>query len=319
MKLKLGLIGLGNQMQENLLPALCEIDEAEIYTAYSRDPIKANEIAEKYKIKKVARTTDEVFETCDAIIVSATPEVHLHYIKKATQLGRAIFVEKPPVESLEQYDELRKIIKEKNTPVAFGFNFKYADFYKYLIEQTNDFHNVQFMKIKSYAAKPDAAMWSCSGILESSLLAIHIHAIEMLCYSFNSTTVQIQSDTIWLSDTKFILTILVKFDNGRNGVLELSNISNRFEFDVECASDTEVWRCNDFNKIEYSRNDNDGDTINRKSRVIYEVPFLRGGFERTGYQGELAEFAKRAKKRENNWREINNLRNVYQIIKEVTK
>jgi hypothetical protein len=141
----------------------------------------------------------------------------------------------------------------------------------------------------------------------------------MLCYSFNSKIGQIQSEIVWLSESKFVLNISIRFVNNKIGILELSNISNRFEFSVECANDKEIWRCDDFNKIEYFRNDISDDKVSQKSRAVYEIPFLRGGFGRTGYKTELEGFAKRIKLCENNWREIDNLETVYQIIKEVTK
>ena len=49
--LKLGLLGLGNQMQENLLPAILENGNIEISAIKSRDLTKAQGIAKKYNLR----------------------------------------------------------------------------------------------------------------------------------------------------------------------------------------------------------------------------------------------------------------------------
>ena len=319
--LKLGLLGLGNQMQENLLPAILENGNIEISTIKSRDLTKAQGIAKKYNFKNIAKTDDELFSSIDALIVSATPNVHLEYIEKSSKNNKAIFVEKPPFYSLKQYEKMVNLIEKYQTIISFGFNFKYSDFYKLLLQKTNDFDQTNFIKIKSYAAKPNSPFWDCKNIIDSSLLAIHIHAIELLCYSINSTIVDIKKELCWINDTKFVLTILVKFQNQKIGLLELSNASNKFEFSIECINDKEIIRCEDFNKIEFIKTvaNKNLTKVAKKSYISYDVPFLNSGFGRTGYKNEIEDFINRIKTKQNNLREIKNLKNVYKIIEETIK
>ena len=314
--IKIGLIGLGNQSQENLIPAIVETRGLCLYAISSRDYQKAKTISEQYSIQHILNP-DEIFKQCDAIAICATPEVHYNYLLNYSKYRKPIFVEKPPAYNSLELQTLLKTVEDYSTIVSFGLNFKYSAFYKKISLETNDFEDVNYIRIKSYASKPNHTLWNCKTILESSLLASHIHAIDMLCYTTNSKVSKVNYQITWLSPTKYILNIFIYFENKKMGLLEFSNAYNRFKYEFECIGKNGGAESIDFNLIKtYSLKPNTG-TMITKSYTNYEEPFLHGGYERTGYKTQFEVFVKKINSNKNDTREINSLIEVYNIIEEI--
>lgn len=296
-KLRLGIIGPGNHAQENLLPAIRNVKSLEIYAIQSRNKFNAHQIAEEYQASRVLVTDDPAEllndEKCDALVVSATPQVHQDILQRAIQKGKPVFVEKPPTADLKSLMAIKdKLVSKAEQPVIqFGFNFRYSDFYTQVEEMKQATGAIQYMKIKSYAAKPDTAMWHYDSVLASSLYAVHIHAIEMLCYTLGQLD-DFKSSILWLDESKYVLTIMCSFANNKMGMLELSNASNRFEYDVECIDgDRNILRSEGFNHMTVFGPDfNEVNSYKPKSFITYNIPFLRGGFDRTGYSRQFEFF-----------------------------
>ena len=177
----------------------------------------------------------------------------------------------------------------KNNVIQFGFNFRHSDMFIKLQEEM-ELDEIKYLHITSYAAKPQSRMWNCRTVLESSLLASHIHAIEMVCYILGEIK-EISRKISWIDDKRFIGTILLKNKEGRVGVIDISNLHNKFEFNLESVdSKNKHFIAQNFNHIETY--DDVFIDKNNKSNISYDIPFLRGGFSRTGYSREFDNFAK---------------------------
>jgi predicted dehydrogenase len=324
-KLQIGIIGPGNHAQENLLPALNNIQGIELYAVQSRDKDRAEAIADQYHIPHAIATDDLSMlltdKSCDGVVVSATPLIHQGMLRTAIQTGKPIFVEKPPAADLTALETIRDLLFANTKPpvMQFGFNFRFSDFYRQIEQMKSTSGSIKCMRIKSYSAKPDSAMWHYDDLLISSLYAIHIHAIEMLCYTLGSLE-SLTHKLVWLDKQKYVLTITASFEDGNVGVLELSNASNRFEFDVECIdSHKNLLRCDGFNHMTVMGPDYEvGDMFKPKSFIAYDIPFLRGGFDRTGYARQFEFFRDSIEAGKLDKKSIDSCIDAYKIIKGVT-
>jgi predicted dehydrogenase len=152
-------------------------------------------------------------------------------------------------------------------------------------------------------------------LLLSSLYAIHIHAIEMLCYTLGPLE-SLTHKIVWLDKQKYVLTIMASFKDGAVGVLELSNASNRFEFDVECVdANKNSLRCEAFNRMTVTGPDYEvAGMFKPKSVITYDIPFLRGG----GYSRQFAFFRDSIKSGELDKKSIVSCIDAYKIVEGVT-
>lgn len=321
--IKIGMLGSGSHAQENLLPALSLVEGIELHTFHSRDEDRAREASKTYNVKVFSIDDDpkKLLDTadCDGFVVSATPQVHQDMLTYAIEKNRSIFVEKPPATSLEKMESIVHHLKNSSNPpvVQFGFNFRHSTFYEDIAAMNTKERSIRYMKVKSFASKPDSGMWDYNGIVESSLYAAHIHAIEMVCYTLG-TLVNSSHSLVWIDDHKYVLTISALFEDGKQGVIEASNVSNRFEFDVECIDSHEnVLRATDFNHIEVFGPDYDAQSLFKpKSIISYDIPFLRGGFDRTGYSQQFVFFKDAVVLRQLDVRSLDSCLDTYKIIEE---
>lgn len=325
-QVRVGIIGPGSHARENLIPALRTLQNVKITAVLSRDAKKAYAIAQEFDIEHSYSDVVDMFNDAafDVLVVSTTPEHHLEMLKMATERGIPVFVEKPPAPDLESYLDFLNYFNHfaNHTIVQFGFNFRYADFFRNLEILTDNFKNTKFMKIRSYASKPDAPMWGYQDVLESSLYAIHIHAVEMLAYTLGEM-VSVQKSVAWLDDSKYILTVIVTFKDGRIGVLELSNASNRFEFDVECVDSLHcIYKVNDFTKYSIQGRkplSNDLPMFKHKESIHFEPSFLKGGFETTGYATQFKTFIDNGLTKSIDEKSLQSCKEAYKIIHSILK
>lgn len=316
-RLNVGLIGLGQHMEENILPAILTLEKVNIVSIQTRDEEKAKRISNNFNIPKAIVTDDleAIFldSDCDAVIAAATPDIHEKLIDIAIKSNKNIFVEKPPARN---FGEISRIAKKANNSkydktIRFGFNFRHADFYELLNQEIDQ--DVRYMNIKSFASKLDVSLWGYENNIVSSLYAIHIHAIEMMCY-----TMGVLEDFDFkiekLNNRKFIIVISAKFKGGKLGAIQMSNCSNRFEYEVEAIDrNSNSFKCKNFNDIEVNLNSHR--TFGKKSTIHYSAPFLQGGYDRTGYAREIDYFRKAIANKEEN--DFQSCIDAFKIIKGV--
>jgi len=292
-ELQFGFIGLGNHAQENLLPALALTPGIRLQGLQSRDAGRLHDVAEAYRVPERVHSEHSgelLSKPYQGFVVSATPAVHEQLLAQALEQAKNIYVEKPPATDLKALQRIVAAAENSPSILQFGFNFRFSDFYQQIVQNFAQNDRLTYMKIRSAAAKPLAPMWHCSSVLTSALFAVHIHAIEMLCYTmgklegFTYTVAPVNAQ-----QSQLIVT--ARFAGGRVGVLELSNTSNRFEFDVECIDkQSNVLRCTDFNHCEWSGPAYRLNSLPAKHRAVYDIPFLRGGYDRTGYSRAFTAF-----------------------------
>ncbi len=116
--------------------------------------------------------------------VITSPNVfHYEHIKYLLKRNKPVFVEKPMVINLKQFENLNKSYDLSN--IFVSFNLRY-------LEQTNslfqtDFHNCQDLEIKWIKNIMPNNSWSLNKDLSGGGILIDwgSHAIDLLCYLFN--------------------------------------------------------------------------------------------------------------------------------------
>ncbi len=130
--ISLGLVGLGRQMRDVLVPALIASAPWKIRGICDVDPDRVDEFSKIYAsgscFTDVERMLDE--ERFDALIVAVGHKQNLPIISAALQHGVSVFVEKTPVDSVAEADELVRLQHDTGRWVMVGFNRRFADPYR---------------------------------------------------------------------------------------------------------------------------------------------------------------------------------------------
>ena len=283
--LRLGVIGAGSHASENLLPAVRLSEQFHLDVICTRSESTASAAAKRWQAQGWTTSIDQVLERSDAVVVSGPPDLHEQVIKEATNCGVPLFVEKPPAMSTQ------RLLAALAVPLAeaavfVDFNMRFSTMYQRAVEEV-PCEAPQMMRIRMIARKPSVPLWGSADIIESSLLAVGIHGIDMLTNRFGPPA-DLTVRCVMLDDVRFSLLVSASFPGQRLGVLELGNYSNTFESSVEVIAATGSSRLDNLTTL--TRRPIGNSTTDKYARSL-EIGGLTGGFERNGYSMALGAFA----------------------------
>src|SRR5262249_28324733 len=116
--LKIGVFGVGH-LGKFHLNNWKEITGTELVGFFDPDDRTANEVSEKYQLKRFA-DADELIGKCDAIDIVAPTNFHFDLCAKAIRKGKHVFVEKPLAHTMEEAHQLVELVKESNVKMQVG-------------------------------------------------------------------------------------------------------------------------------------------------------------------------------------------------------
>ncbi len=212
-KLRIGVIGCGIHATENIYPCLryCPV---ELEAVCALHEFKAKRNAQWFGAKRTYTDYKEMLdkETLDAVFVVVNRKLHKEICQYALQKGIPVFVEKPPVSSLEEIKELVKTSKETGKLCFVAFQKRYAPIYQRAKEiMFASGFRTPTIQIR-YAGRS-------SGSEEEFLWELGIHYIDLLRYFLGDVKyVFVEKQT--KGDLAFLMVF--RFQNNAVGSLLLS-------------------------------------------------------------------------------------------------
>ncbi len=294
-RLKVGIVGLGEQTMDNLLPslylsqyasivAICDIDEAKLSATSAKTGVLSRYTDYRQMID---------CENLDVVVISSFPEVHFQVARYAMQQGKNVFVEKPPVSNTEQLKELIGLARVLPVKTGVGMNFSYTDSHKILKEilSEHDFGDISFVSVEHVSSKPVSPLWNLDTTVESFLLAQLIHPLDYILAlggSYHSLNVHCSK-----LHSPFFIQLMIEFDNGIIGCLKSGSFYPRFKHEVEVISNTgNTVRISDLSSVEVTRK-NLPTPFNLRAKncaTVYTPSPLKSGYSKAGYTVEFNAF-----------------------------
>jgi predicted dehydrogenase len=293
--LNVGLVGIGAQTQENLLPALLQIADVEIAAVCDRVP-ERTELLRRY-VKDVHQFTDVRAmldqTSLDAIVVACPPQEHKAISILAMERNVHVFVEKPPCFTLSELTDLVDLAQGGGLVQGVGMNFRFSRAIQHLrqIQHESAFGRTAHVQLNHYANKPRTPLWGLPSTLRSFLLAQSIHTID-LAILFGGVVRGMRSE-VQNDNGSLIIEIHLTFQSGATSSILTGTMFPYFEFDMKLISDrsTMVQIDNLWNITLHEPNHSTRTGGNDKRWRGYWRPGpLDSGYSRNGYQSELQEF-----------------------------
>ena len=135
-QINIGIIGAGYIGREHArslrLVANMFGDKVRLVAVSDKNIEAAERTAKEFGFERATDDNDSVLNDPDInTIFSCVPtKFHLEIVKKATDLRKAVFLEKPFAISIEQAEEVHKLLSESSAPHQVGFVLRYAPTYK---------------------------------------------------------------------------------------------------------------------------------------------------------------------------------------------
>jgi len=213
--LRIGVFGVGH-LGKFHLNNWKDIAGAAIVGFYDPDDTTANEVAEKYQLRRFP-DPDSLLNECDAIDVVAPTNFHFELCEKAIKKGKHIFVEKPLANTMEEARQLVKLAEES------GIKFQVGHVERF---------NPAFLAIKDMPLHPmfievhRLAQFNPRGTEVSVILDLMIHDIDIILSIVKSDVKSISASGVGvITETPDIANVRIEFHNGCVANLTSSRIS----------------------------------------------------------------------------------------------
>lgn len=129
--IEVAVIGFGNHVVKNILPAISRLEDVCVESVYVRDPSKYFDKALNHGLT-VRHINESVGEGVEWIYISTPISTHYDLAKKYLELGKNVICEKPLTDSLEKTKELLKLSESKGVCLYEVCMFQYHKQYEHL-------------------------------------------------------------------------------------------------------------------------------------------------------------------------------------------
>ena len=213
--LKVGVFGVGH-LGKFHLNNWKEIPGAELVGFYDPDDTNANEVTQKYGLKRFTDPGDLV-KVIDAADVVAPTDHHFTLCESAIKNGKHVFVEKPLAQTMDEAHALVKLVKESNVKLQVGHVERF---------------NPAFLAVKDLKLNPmfievhRLAQFNPRGTEVSVILDLMIHDIDIILSIVKSDVKNISASGVGvMTETPDIANVRIEFNNGCVANLTSSRIS----------------------------------------------------------------------------------------------
>ncbi len=213
--LKVGVFGVGHLGKFHLNNWL-EIENVKVVGIVDTDADMADEVAEKYGIKRFS-SADKLIDACDIVDIVVPTQFHYELCIKAIRKGKHVFVEKPLANTLEEAKTIVNMVNEANVKFQVGHVERF---------------NPAFLALKDIEMHPmfievhRLAQFNPRGTEVSVVLDLMIHDIDIILSLVKGNVRSINASGVAvMTDTPDIANVRIEFDNGCVANLTSSRIS----------------------------------------------------------------------------------------------
>lgn len=213
--LKVGVFGTGH-LGKFHLNNWKEIPDVDIVGFFDPNDDTAKEVADKYQLPRFL-DINTLMDACDAIDIVAPTNHHFHLCEQAIKKGKHVFVEKPLANTMDEAQQLVKLVKESGVKLQVGHVERF---------------NPAFLAVKNVSLNPmfievhRLAQFNPRGTEVSVILDLMIHDIDIILSVVKSDVKSISASGVGvMTETPDIANVRIEFNNGCVANLTSSRIS----------------------------------------------------------------------------------------------
>lgn len=213
--MKVGIFGVGH-LGKFHINCWNEIEAAELIGFYDPDNDTANEVQEKYHLKRYD-TPDALMNEIDIADIVTPTQYHFALCEMGIRKGRHVFVEKPITKNLSEAKKLINIVREANVKMQVGHVERFNPAYVAAMQYS---HNPMFIEVHRLS------QFNPRGTEVSVILDLMIHDIDIILSIVKSDVKNISANGVAvITETPDIANVRLEFHNGCVANLTSSRIS----------------------------------------------------------------------------------------------
>ena len=296
--MRVALLGLGEQMTDNLLPTVIQLPQVDIVAICDINSDKLALYHKKLPHADMFLDINDLFANgeFDVVVVSSYPIVHDKALQLAIQYNKHIFVEKPPTTSLAKLEAILSRLESSSIKTGVGFNFNFAEVVRKLDDclLSGELGEVVSIRVNHFASKPrEFSFWGMYSLYQSFLLAQAIHPIAFVLKYLDTINLDKVTHRKVLSDNSIQLEIGLVGENRGIPVLAsifTNNMAPHFDSSIEfITSKNCIIHLNSLWSLSVSVSSEQA-LLGKRSRFEWSPSPVGNGLIRSGYYHELGEF-----------------------------
>jgi len=214
-KLRVGVVGVGH-IGGNHARIYAELPQAEFIAIFDIDPVRAAEIAAKYKAK-AARSLKEFAGMVDAASVATPTSAHFSVARDLLVRGKHLLIEKPITENTADARELAQLAAEKRLVLQVGHVERFNPVLSALEQRLTHPRFIEAHRLSPYPNRSTEI-----GVV----LDLMIHDLEIILHLVDSTVENIDAVGVpVLSRGEDIANARLRFTDGCIANITSSRIS----------------------------------------------------------------------------------------------
>lgn len=224
MKVRFGVMGYGF-MGHIHVEKLMKRDDCEVVAVCDTDPEKMADVPEGIE---TYNSMDELLEKADinTVLISVPNHIHLEAVEKSARAGKNILCEKPVALTLEELDEMEKIINETGVKFSVHQQRRWDWDYRTAKEvyDSKTLGDVYTIQSKLYGFNGNMHDWHVFPEFGGGMLFDWgVHLLDQMLYMVNSRIVSVYADLRNVINEKVddYFKIILSFENGVTGEVEL--------------------------------------------------------------------------------------------------
>lgn len=285
--IRIALVGCGRHMKGTLISYLLRLNEYQVYACVDVNETAAQEAQLLCHAEIAAKHIEDIdFSRVDVAIVALPPNEAYKVTSFLIKENIACFVEKPPANTTSEIQNLWDLAQKHKVYVQVGFNFRYADAVSAFRNAVAEYQNAPFNASFEFKSKhPSGPQWGIEDPVAAWLYQNGIHITDFLQW-IGGDTCSVSAEMIQISNSKFIISALIKHTSGSISTFKIGNLTDTFDVRAELfTSDaTQIFMPNLGEVI----------LVQQKGRpsgnVVYRTRNLDDGWGRSGHGPELKYF-----------------------------
>jgi len=240
--LRVAVVGTGYFGQYHIA-AWQRMPEIDVVAICSSDALQAESTQARFQIPKHFNNLGTMLDAIDVDLIDIVtpPASHVSLVSECLNAGTAVICQKPFCESLEQAEQLVKLIREYDGFVAIHENFRFQPWYQHIKSiidsgSLGDLYEIRFNLRPGDGQGPEAYLQRQPYFQQQKRFAIQetgIHFIDVFRFLFG----EVSGLFAKLSKLNPVIAgedagiVVLQFQNGARGILNINRLSDH------CATD----------------------------------------------------------------------------------
>ena len=224
----IGIIGAGNFTKMTMMPI---IDSKYVKYIVSKQGLSAKALAKKHNVSYSSSSFNDVLADKDVSLVAITTRHNLHakMVIDSLKANKHVFVEKPLALNIDELNEIIQAKKQSNKNVIVGFNRRFSPHIKSIKAALPNSSNKNFVATMNAGFIPKDVWVHDLAIGGGRIVGEACHYIDLLVYLSGSKVKSVCMNSLGLSPNENTdnASILLKFENGDNGVINYFSNGNK--------------------------------------------------------------------------------------------